>query len=194
MRMKVSLPSARRLFYVFIYKNRIYREIFESTEQNKSLTASNNMPRGMYAPRINATIWRNSEYRTIVGNGTECIFDAHASCPSGRGSPAEEMPQETYELSFYYTTSERRPCRARLHFSRPTTLRSLTDFSRPVSQNPRLALFPPSSLSEEGLYNFPKWPVSFFMCISFCVYIRETIVEIKRVLNSLSNSLEIWEL
>lgn len=129
----------------------------------------------MYVPRINVTIWRNSEYRTL--SRTKCIFDAHASCPSRRGPAAKEMPQETYDLSFFIIPPAMslpscsfldRPSRGRLRIF-------LTPFCKPSPAFSR-ASFPrcPSR----------KWINIIFLSELFTVYytriytMRETILEI----------------
>lgn len=121
--------------------------------KSTSLTASGNLRR---IHRNKRRRWRsararahNSAPRTMPRtNRTKYVFDAHASRPSGRRVAVKEMPQETYDLSFYTTADVL--ARLPLHSSpdRPPCTPAGADFSRP-------ALF--SSFSFKALAAFSRF-------------------------------------
>lgn len=155
---KLNLPS-NYSYYIFVVS------LF--TAHREIIWVKQTTDKPIAGAKINVIRWRNSEYRPMPrANRAECIFDAHASRPSCRRMAVKEMPQETYDLSFYYITTS---VLARLHSSLPTTLHRSRVFLAPFREPSQClaAFFPrcpsPSETQRIDII-FPKWLVT--VCIA----------------------------
>lgn len=110
----MNLSLVRHLFYILPF---LFTKINEL--KRKLLIASNNLLQDMYVSRINVTIWRNSEYRTLSRVERSAFSTPTPAVPRGEDRRQKKCRKKLTISLFIippamslpsYTSLDRPPC------------------------------------------------------------------------------------